>query len=236
MTQGQEAERVGMLNRERRYALKKKAGRKSRPDLRTWWTQLIREDHLQLFHDFFFWMSLGDRQFLDQQRTRRVEHLALAERQFLVALQHQQIAQHLGDFEWRTGFDLFGVFAVATVPRLRIDLDLALTQNTVDFFHHIFADYAAQSDRLDVLRRNHDSHLFGAENSQHVKTPLGPGNDPHLDVFDYGHPMGGVNHLLTFLERQTHCDSGIRRQAIDFGHGLMTAQSWVHYRSDQPGM
>src|SRR5579862_9829788 len=84
--------------------------------------RLVREDHLQLFHNFFFWMSLGDRQFLDEQRTRGVEHLALAERQFLVALEHQQIAQHLGDFQWRSGFDLFGVFAVTTVPGLGIDL------------------------------------------------------------------------------------------------------------------
>jgi hypothetical protein len=34
--------------------------------------------------------------------------------------------------------------------------------------------------------------------------------------------MGGVNHLFTLLERQIHLDNGIRRQAMDFGHGLMT--------------
>ena len=43
-------------------------------------------------------MSLGDGEFLDQQAARRIEHLALAERQFLIALEHQQVAQNLGDF------------------------------------------------------------------------------------------------------------------------------------------
>ena len=50
---------------------------------RTQLTPLIGEDGLELLHDLFLRMSLGDGQFLDQQATRRIEHLALAERQFL---------------------------------------------------------------------------------------------------------------------------------------------------------
>src|SRR5271155_289497 len=186
--------------------------------------QLVREDRLQLFHDLFFRMSLGDRQFLDEQGSRSVEHLALAERQFLVALKHEQIAQHLCDFQRRTRLDFFRVLAVAAIPRLRIDLYLALAQDTVDFFHHIFADNAAQSDRLDVFRRYHDGHLLGAEDSEHVKTSLRPGNNPHLDVLDDGYPMGGVNHLFTLLERQIHCDIGTRKQAVGF-------RTWVDDRT-----
>src|SRR5271155_4209180 len=161
-------------------------------------------------------MRLSDRQFLDEQGARRVEHLAFAERQFLVALEHQQIAQDLCNFQWRTGLDLFRVLAIAPVPRLRIYLDLALAKDTIDFLHHIFAYYAPQSDRLDVFRRYHDGHLFGAEDPQHVKSTLRPGNDPHLDVFDDGYPVSGINHLFTLLERQIHRDKWHSKTGFGF--------------------
>src|SRR5579884_1762640 len=69
----------------------------------------VGEDALELFHDLLFRMRLGDRELLDEQAACRIEHLALSEREFLVALQHQQITQHLGDLKRRTGFDLLGV-------------------------------------------------------------------------------------------------------------------------------
>src|ERR1700751_2834885 len=73
---------------------------------------LIGKHDLQLFHDLLFRMSLGDREFLDQQAARRVEHLALTERQLLVTLEHQQVAQDLGDLERRAGLNFFSVLAV----------------------------------------------------------------------------------------------------------------------------
>src|SRR5690349_10706023 len=45
------------------------------------------EDLLQIRLDVLFGADLGERQLLDEQRARRVEHLALAERQVLVALE-----------------------------------------------------------------------------------------------------------------------------------------------------
>src|SRR5512146_2274621 len=60
-----------------------------------WTRHLIGEHHLELFHDLLFRMRLGDGQFLNQQAACRVEHLALAEGQFLVALEYQQVAQDL---------------------------------------------------------------------------------------------------------------------------------------------
>jgi hypothetical protein len=36
----------------------------------------------------------------------RVEHLALAEGELLVALQHEEITEHLGDLEHAAGLDL----------------------------------------------------------------------------------------------------------------------------------
>src|SRR6202041_1919527 len=96
----------------------KRRGREKNPGLtckRFMNARLVREDHLQLFHDLFFRMSLGDRQFLDEQGSRRVEHLALAERQLLVALEDEQIAQHLCNFQRRTSVDFFRVFAIPAV-------------------------------------------------------------------------------------------------------------------------
>jgi hypothetical protein len=61
--------------------------------------RLVREDRFELFHDFFFRMSLGDGEFLDQQAARGIKHLALAEGQLLVAFEHQQVAQDFRDFE-----------------------------------------------------------------------------------------------------------------------------------------
>src|SRR6478672_8264200 len=86
--------------------------------LRVGWWPSVGEHNFELFHDLLFWMSLRDGQFLDQQAARRVEHLALTERQLLVALEHQQITQDLSNLERRAGFDLFRVFAITPIPRL----------------------------------------------------------------------------------------------------------------------
>src|ERR1700722_978090 len=106
-------------------------------------------------------MRLGDGEFLDQQAARGIEHLALAEGEFLIALEDQQIAENLGDFERRTGLYLFGIFAIAAVPGLRIALDLALTQDFIDFGYGFLTDDPPQAHRLNIFGWNHDRHLFG---------------------------------------------------------------------------
>ena len=82
----------------------------------------------QLFHDLFFGMGARDRKLFDQQITRGVEHLSLAERKLLVAFENEQIAQHFGDFKDRTGLDFLGVFAITPVPGLLVGFDLFLAQ------------------------------------------------------------------------------------------------------------
>src|SRR5262245_29523712 len=64
------------------------------------------KDPVELLLDLVFLRLRGHGDLLDQQRTRRVQHLALAERQLLVALEPLQIPQHLGDLEHRAGLDL----------------------------------------------------------------------------------------------------------------------------------
>src|SRR5581483_3276864 len=164
----------------------------------------VGEDRLELFHDLLLGMGLGDGELLNQQAARGVEHLALAERQLLVALEHQQIAQHLGDLQRRSGLDLLSVFAIAAVPGLGVAVNLALAQNAIDLVDHVLADHPAQADLSDVLGRDHDRHLLGAENLEHVEPAFGSGNDATLNILDYGHSVGRIYHLLALLERLIH--------------------------------
>ena len=61
---------------------------------------------------------------IDNSLTKRLravsEHLPLAERKLLIALQNEKVAQYFCDLEDRSGFDFFGVFAIAAVPGLLI--------------------------------------------------------------------------------------------------------------------
>src|SRR5258708_35549159 len=88
-------------------------------------------------------MGLGDRKFLDQQAARRIEHLALTEGEFLITLEHQQIAQNLGDFERRAGLNLFGIFAVAADPGFRISSALSPGEGVLNFCFPFLFRYPA---------------------------------------------------------------------------------------------
>src|SRR5262249_62271991 len=70
------------------------------------------EDLLQVALDLVLGALLGETELLDQQRPRGVEHLPLAERQVLVALEQVEVAEHLGDLEHRAGLDLLHVLPV----------------------------------------------------------------------------------------------------------------------------
>src|SRR5438270_13582710 len=77
------------------------------------------EDGLQIRLDVVFVDALGQRQLLDEEITRCVKHLALAEAQVLVELEQVEVAKDFGDFEDRAGLDLLHVFAVPAVPSSR---------------------------------------------------------------------------------------------------------------------
>ena len=145
-------------------------------------------------------MRFRDGELFDQQAASSIEHLALAERQLLVALENQQVAENLCDFQRGTGLDFFRVLALAAIPGLSIHLDLALAQNPVDFIDHILADNPAQAYLLHVFGRDHYRHLFRTENSQHVKFALGTRDYPHLNVVNNRNTMSGINNLFAFFE------------------------------------
>ena len=139
--------------------------------------------------------------FFDQEITRRIEHLPLAERKLLIALQNEKIAQYFCDLEDRSGFDFFGVFAIAAVPGLLIRFDFFLTQHLVDLHDHGAIDDFAQTHRFDVVDRNHYFHI-GFENSQHVKPFFRARYDVAANRFNLTHAMRGINDLLTYLEHR----------------------------------
>src|ERR1700687_544150 len=164
----------------------------------------VGEHHLELFHDLLFGISFREGEFLHQQAARRVEHLAFAERKFLVAFEYQQIAQNLGDLQRRTGLNLFGVFPVAPVPGLSIGVDLARTQNPVNLVDHILPDHPPQTNLGYILGRDHDGHLLSPQDLEHVESAFSSGNDAALNIFDNRHSVRRVDHFLALLERQIH--------------------------------
>src|SRR3954469_18533845 len=74
------------------------------------------EDGLQVAFDLVFVDALRQRELLDEEITRCVKHLALAEAEVLVELQEVQIPKNFSDFEHGAGLDLLHVLAVPAVP------------------------------------------------------------------------------------------------------------------------
>src|SRR5258707_13621899 len=99
-------------------------------------------------------MGLGDRKFLDQQAARRIEHLALTEGEFLITLEHQQIAQNLGDFERRTGLNLFGIFAVAAVFAFMISFIPHEPGEVLVFCWYLLLALPPKSRDISIFARN----------------------------------------------------------------------------------
>jgi hypothetical protein len=170
--------------------------------------KLIREDSSELLHDLFLGMCFCDREFFHQKAPRRIEHLAFAKRQFLVALEDEQIAQDLGDFEWRTRLDLFGVLPVSAVPGLGVAFHFLLAEDLINLGDSVLTDNPPQPDRFDILGRNHDGHFFGAKNAEHIKSALRSRDNPALNIFDNRDAMRRVNDLFTLLKRQIHLPLG----------------------------
>src|SRR5262249_43448645 len=154
---------------------------------------LVGEDAAQLLHDLLFGVRLGDRKFLDEQVARRIEHLPFSERELLVPLQHEEVTQHLGDFEHAAGLDLLCVLPVAAVPGLLVDLHLLVAQDPVDLGNHVLADDPPQADGLDVLRRDHDGHV-AVDDAEHVELALTARDDLGLHPLNDAYAMSRIHN------------------------------------------
>src|SRR6267143_3752672 len=112
------------------------------------------EDLLQVRLDVVFVDALRQRQLLDEEVARGVEHLPLTERKVLVELEQVEVAQHFRDLEHGARLDLLHVLAVAAVPGGRVDGDVLLLEDPVDLDHGLFVDERAQPDRSDLVYRD----------------------------------------------------------------------------------
>src|SRR5438445_11332773 len=103
----------------------------------------VGEDAPELLHDLLLTVRFRDRELLHEEVAGGIEHLPLAEGELLVPLQHEEIAQHLGDLEHTAGLDLLVVLSVAAVPVLLVYLDLLVAVVPVDFSDSVLAVAAA---------------------------------------------------------------------------------------------
>src|SRR5713101_6805291 len=90
------------------------------------------EDFFEIGLDLVLVTLLGQRELLDQQRTRGIQHFALAKGQILISLEEIQISKYFGDLENRAGLDLLHVFTIATVQGGGVDRNILLAENRVD--------------------------------------------------------------------------------------------------------
>src|SRR5713226_2352281 len=86
----------------------------------------VSEDMTQLFQNLFFRVGASNGKLLDQKIPRGIEHFALPEGKLLVSLENKKVAQHLGNFQNRAGFDFLRVFSIAPIPSLLISFHFLL--------------------------------------------------------------------------------------------------------------
>src|SRR3989442_9739517 len=82
------------------------------------------EDLLQVRLDVVFVDALRERQLLDEEVARGVEHLPLTERKVLVELEQVEVAQDFRDLEHGAGLDLLHVLAIAAAAAGRAERQL----------------------------------------------------------------------------------------------------------------
>src|SRR5580698_590447 len=162
-----------------------------------------REDTIQLLFDLYFLGFGGDRDLLDQERARGVEHLALAEGELFVPLEALQIAQDLGDLEDRPGLDLLHVLAVAAVPGLSLDGHFAALENLEHLVDLVGANELAQTDRARIARGNHDLHPI-LENLENVEGLLVARDLARLDADNLRNAVGRIDGQITHSESRLH--------------------------------
>src|SRR5579871_216456 len=161
------------------------------------------EDAIELLLDLHFLRLRRHGDLLDQQRARGVQHLALAERQLLVALETLQVAEHLGDLEHRARLDLLHVLAIAAVPGLTLDRDLAALEDLEHLVDLVGANQLAQTNRARVARRDHDLHPV-LENLEDVERLLVAGDLTRLDADNLRNAVGWIHGQITHSESRLH--------------------------------
>src|SRR5712671_5522813 len=170
------------------------------------------EDLLQVRLDVVFVDALRERQLLDEEVARGIEHLPLAEREVLVELEQVEVAQHFRDLEHGAGLDLLHVLAIAAVPGGGIDRDILLLEDRIDLVDGFLVDERAQSDRADLVDGDEDFHPVFHDLEDVEGLPLA-GDVLVLDPHDLADPLPRVDGFVTDLE-SLHRKALLTRSAI----------------------
>src|SRR6266852_1378710 len=158
------------------------------------------EDLLQVRLDVVFVDALRQRQLLDEEVARGVEHLALTKRKVLVELEQVEVAQHFRDLEHGARLDLLHVLAVPAVPGGGIDRDILLLQDAVHFDHGLLVDQVPQADRADLVDGDEDLHPVFHDLEHVERLPL-TGDVLVLDPHHFPDSLPRVDGLVADLER-----------------------------------
>src|SRR5215813_5682730 len=170
------------------------------------------EDRFQVALDVILVDALGQRELLDQEVSRRIQHLALAEAEVLVELEEVEVSQHLGDLEHGSGLDLLHVLAIPPVPSGGIHGDVLLLQDRIDLVDRLLVDQGAQADRADLVDGDEDFHPVFHDLEDVEGLPLA-GDVLVLDPHDLADSLPRVDGLVTNLE-SLHRKALLTRSAI----------------------
>src|SRR3989442_4280647 len=158
------------------------------------------EDLLQVRLDVVFVDALRERQLLDEEVARGVEHLPLTERKVLVELEQVEVAQDFRDLEHGAGLDLLHVLAIAAIPGGRIDRDILLLEDAVHLDDGLLVDQRPQADRADLVDGDQDFHpVF--HDLEHVEGLPLTGDVLVLDPHHLPDSLPRIDGLVADLER-----------------------------------
>src|SRR5207253_220880 len=154
----------------------------------------------------------------------RIQHLALAEGQVLVALQQIEVTQHLGDLEDGACLDLLHVLPVPAIPRGGINRDVLLPEDGIDLLDVLLADDLPEANGAHLVDRDHDPHpVF--QDAQHVEGLTLPRYLGVLDSHDFAHTLARVDCLVASLKARLH---SYRLLELDFASGTRSTSSSYH--------
>src|SRR5947208_6059314 len=157
------------------------------------------EDGLQIALDVVLVDALGQRELLDQEIPRRIEHLALAEAQILVELEQIEVAQHLRDLEHGAGLDLLHILAIAAVPSGGIDGDVLLLEDDVDLVDGFLVNERAEPHRPDLVDGDENFHPIFHDLEDIEGLPLA-GDVLVLDPHHFADALPRVDGFVADLE------------------------------------
>ena len=145
--------------------------------------------HLRLF------AVAGHGQFADQQVAGPLQHLLLAEGERLGLVEGDQVLQHAGHFEERSGAHALGVLFEAVLP-VSVGADSADRKQVQHFLDFPVLHHPPQTDTARVLAGHHHLEAAGL-NVQEVEPLNRRTHGPAADLLDHADAVVRVDDFIT---------------------------------------